>query len=391
MQQIKQYNYLTKFKCLGDKCPDNCCYGWSIGVDQETYEIYEKNAPELIDFIEKDDEGCYMKKDPSGSGNCIKLENGLCGIHGQYGADYLSKTCFNYPRLVKKTGETLMVGAELSCPEITKLCLFEDGAFNIDDGHLERIYSYYDYLPEGENLEKFLSINKKFINYTEQENLSAEHIMFGIVKICEKLEKIDQGLWPAHINELYKQANKNKTVPVYDVEHPFKLLEIVLTMLNKASKTRRKRLEQALDMIITTLKVEIDHENVKVIPSTESLSIYNNLYSKWKSHLNNKPSQVLKRYLQAELALSLFPYGGQGGLPYEKALFLSFKFMFIRLALICHIEGEVFPFDEDTTVKIVQGVLRYLSHTQEIKLPLTLFNDFGWLEEGKFKAIIYGP
>ena len=33
-------NYYNKFKCIADKCTDNCCIGWEIDIDKNTYEKY---------------------------------------------------------------------------------------------------------------------------------------------------------------------------------------------------------------------------------------------------------------------------------------------------------------------------------------------------------------
>lgn len=35
--------YLDKFKCIGIKCEDNCCQGWSIDIDKKTYKKYIKS------------------------------------------------------------------------------------------------------------------------------------------------------------------------------------------------------------------------------------------------------------------------------------------------------------------------------------------------------------
>ena len=34
--------YYDKFKCIADKCTDNCCIGWEIEVDSSTNEFYNK-------------------------------------------------------------------------------------------------------------------------------------------------------------------------------------------------------------------------------------------------------------------------------------------------------------------------------------------------------------
>ena len=40
MKDLKP-NYYDKFICIGHKCPDTCCQGWSIDVDQKSHKKYE--------------------------------------------------------------------------------------------------------------------------------------------------------------------------------------------------------------------------------------------------------------------------------------------------------------------------------------------------------------
>ena len=35
-------DYYKKFKCIADKCKHNCCIGWEIDIDNNTYDFYKK-------------------------------------------------------------------------------------------------------------------------------------------------------------------------------------------------------------------------------------------------------------------------------------------------------------------------------------------------------------
>lgn len=182
---------MSKFKCLVDKCPDNCCYEWGISIDDNTYELYKKSAPELLDFIDKTKDSCHMKKDPQGSENCIKLNNGLCSIESTYGADYLSNTCFLYPRVRNYIGSALMLSAELSCPEITRLCLYGDDPFSIENGTMARLLpvTFNNLLKEGDSEESALNVNNKFINFCANQDISAEQVILSIAETAKNLKQ----------------------------------------------------------------------------------------------------------------------------------------------------------------------------------------------------------
>ena len=34
-------DYYNKFSCIANKCNHNCCIGWEIDIDNETYEYYK--------------------------------------------------------------------------------------------------------------------------------------------------------------------------------------------------------------------------------------------------------------------------------------------------------------------------------------------------------------
>ena len=43
---MKQYipSYYRNFQCIAQKCKDNCCIGWDIMIDRQSYEQYQKVA-----------------------------------------------------------------------------------------------------------------------------------------------------------------------------------------------------------------------------------------------------------------------------------------------------------------------------------------------------------
>lgn len=33
-------DFYNSFHCIGGACPDNCCIGWKLDIDDDTYEYY---------------------------------------------------------------------------------------------------------------------------------------------------------------------------------------------------------------------------------------------------------------------------------------------------------------------------------------------------------------
>ncbi len=386
---IKQFKYLSNFSCLADKCPDNCCYGWDIKVDQNTYQLYEKDAPELLNFIDQREEGCFMKKDPEGSGNCIKLKDGLCNIASTYGNTFLSNTCTLYPRIRNQLDGIVMVSAELSCPEIARICLFEENPFDIHDGTIERPLIMDD-SQAGDGYKIFLDVNKCFIDFCSDKNISLEQVILSIINTAKELEKIEKNEWSEAVTTLLPLSIKDGIEYEYNENDPYKLLQTIVIVLNAAKPSKRRRLLEALAVMENVFQIRINWDSSEIILGSNSIAIYENLFSVWKSPANKNTLETFRRYIQAELALNLFPYSNSSGTTIsEQAMILSFKFAFIRLALIGYLQGDGLSLKQETIVKVIQGISRFLDHTREIKLLLSTYEGFGWDEEAHLKSMLF--
>jgi hypothetical protein len=387
---IKQFKYLSKFKCLADKCPDNCCYGWSISVDEKTYEIYKDRAPEMLDFIDETKDGCRMKKDPAGSENCIKLENGLCGIESTYGPWLLSNTCFLFPRVRSYIGGTMLLSAELSCPEIARLCLYGDDPFSIENGTMARLpATFYNLVKEGDSEENIFNVSHNLINFCGRQDISAEQVILKIKEIAEKLDPLPRNEWPDAVSSILAAEIEHNVECTYDEIDFYKILTIITQMLHAAKRINRKRLKQALANIESVLQVKIDIESPEVSLGNNSVETYKKLCTQWQSAMNKDTRALMKRYIQADLALNLFPYGKSKRTLHEQSMILAFKFAFIKLALVSYIPEDGVPLTQDTILKVIQGISRYLNHVGDFELMLSICREFGWFEKSDFAGLLY--
>ncbi|MFL2662701.1 MAG: flagellin lysine-N-methylase [Alphaproteobacteria bacterium] len=131
--------YVNKFSCLGSKCPETCCHGMMIDIDKETHSKYQKvkiegikNIPNLLQKkdnpTDKHFSSIKLKKD----GHCSFLGNdGLCSIQKKYGENYLSHTCYTFPRKNINFKENKLVTLSVACPEAARLCLSNKNSMEI--------------------------------------------------------------------------------------------------------------------------------------------------------------------------------------------------------------------------------------------------------------------
>lgn len=131
--------YLTQFQCLGSACPETCCTGWTVTIDKPHYQQYRKVRGEplatlLHQSLERTPEGgasAHARIRLREDGSCPLLdEQQLCRIQSTLGAQALSNTCSQYPRLYGRDGEQHQMFATLSCPEAARLALTDPAALD---------------------------------------------------------------------------------------------------------------------------------------------------------------------------------------------------------------------------------------------------------------------
>lgn len=122
MRYIKP-DYYDDFTCVAGACPDTCCAGWQIMIDENSLEYYGAVPGEFgrrlrnsIDW----QEGAFYQCDR----RCAFLnEADLCDIYTELGEEALCNTCTNYPRHVEEYEGLRELSLSLSCPIAAKMIL----------------------------------------------------------------------------------------------------------------------------------------------------------------------------------------------------------------------------------------------------------------------------
>ena len=125
MELIKP-TYYDSFRCIAAACPDSCCKGWAVQVDEDSAALYASLPGALGDklrtHLAEEDGDTILSLEADG--RCPMWRNdGLCRIHAELGESALCATCREFPRLQHDYGDFTEVGLELSCPEAARLLL----------------------------------------------------------------------------------------------------------------------------------------------------------------------------------------------------------------------------------------------------------------------------
>jgi len=141
----RQISFYNDFSCSMGKCPESCCCGWLVPIDEDTVSKY--NSLKGLDFFnyrlsirKRYDRMCFNANLRECKFHC---KDGLCSLQKKYGEDYLSETCRIFPRTVytlfsenqiSKDYSDLPAASEfleLSCPVAAELFIK-----NINDMHI---------------------------------------------------------------------------------------------------------------------------------------------------------------------------------------------------------------------------------------------------------------
>ena len=111
--------YYNTFKCIADKCSDNCCIGWEIEIDSDTAEYYKsvggafgkrlsENISEENSFILKGERCPFLN------------EKNLCDIIINCGEEHLCQICRDHPRYFEWFADKKEGGIGLCCEEAAR-------------------------------------------------------------------------------------------------------------------------------------------------------------------------------------------------------------------------------------------------------------------------------
>lgn len=152
MRIVYPDNY-NEFECAADKCPDTCCKGWQIEIDDRSLEKYERHIGHFSDRLQESIDwnvGCFKQDE---KGRCALLnQDNLCEMVLNMGEDSLCPTCALYPRHVEEYEGLREWSLSMSCPVAASLVLGRKDPVhfveerNDDDDPLIKEFGDFDFL-----------------------------------------------------------------------------------------------------------------------------------------------------------------------------------------------------------------------------------------------------
>lgn len=188
-------HYYEKFFCTADQCPDTCCAGWQIVIDENSLEKYSNVSGDFgIRFLNSIDwrEGIFEQYDKRCS--FLNSEN-LCDIYKELGAEALCDTCRLYPRHIEEFENLREFSLSLSCPVAAKMILEcqEPVKFLEEQDEQEECeddFEDFDFLL----FDCLLEVREKLFSIVQNRKIPVEKRMFCVLRTAKNLQDaLDEG------------------------------------------------------------------------------------------------------------------------------------------------------------------------------------------------------
>lgn len=116
-------NYYKEFSCIAGFCPDTCCAGWQIVIDNKTLKKYQHFKGPFHNRLHNDIDWKEHVFRQYNRRRAFLNEENLCNIYTEAGPKMLCDTCRNYPRHIEEFEGLREISLSLSCPEAARILL----------------------------------------------------------------------------------------------------------------------------------------------------------------------------------------------------------------------------------------------------------------------------
>lgn len=147
--QITRPDYYKEFSCIAGVCPDTCCAGWQIVIDEKSLKKYRRVKGSFRNRLHNDidwKEQVFRQYNR----RCAFLnDDNLCDIYSEVGKRMLCDTCRKYPRHIEEFEGLREYSLSLSCPEAARILLSRKEKTGFQTAEVpseEETYDNFDYM-----------------------------------------------------------------------------------------------------------------------------------------------------------------------------------------------------------------------------------------------------
>ena len=251
----KKPQYYDNFICIADRCPDTCCAGWQIVIDDTSLENYGKISGTFGERLQKSidwEEGIFRQNQR----RCAFLnQENLCDLYRELGADSLCDTCRMYPRHVEEYEDLREFSLSLSCPVAAEMilgCKEQVRFLEEEDDVEEQVEEYedfdiilFDWLEEAREVlleviqDRSLPVSARMLVLLNVSFLSQKALDQGILLEMDLRAEVEKAVSESRKTSVQKQGEKvfqNKILLLKDLQKLEVLREEWTELLHRLEK-----------------------------------------------------------------------------------------------------------------------------------------------------------
>lgn len=379
--------YAAAFHCIGASCEDDCCHGWTIPIDRQTYEKYQLFPVErlgsvvqrFVSVIPDKPENLHARIDLAPSGFCPFFRpDRLCGIQREYGGALLSSTCSIYPRTLNSVDGVLEGSLTLSCPEAARNVLLNPKAMQVTGNLLSGEFRADTVARRaeaaGSSIHKpyghFHAVRALLIDVVRDRTRPLWQRLLLIGSLCERLDRIateeEDATVPAMLAE-YRQVIENRWLHV-ELEsvptNPALRLKVIFQLTDSHVKdpvcgARFRETFWTFVEGIATPQEPAGGDDVQRFLGAEML---------YHRPFFEKAPHILENYLINYMYQTLFPFSLEGSEHFRQQgifddyILMTTQFAWVNGLLVGIAAHYKENFAEEHVVRVVQAFTRATSH-----------------------------
>ena len=251
----KKPQYYDNFTCIADRCPDTCCAGWQIVIDDISLENYGKISGTFGERLQKSidwEEGIFRQNQR----RCAFLnQENLCDLYRELGADSLCDTCRMYPRHVEEYEDLREFSLSLSCPVAAEMILGckeqvrfleeEDDVEEQEEEYEDFDIILFDWLEEAREVlleviqDRSLPVSARMLVLLNVSFLSQKALDQGILLEMDLRAELEKAVSESRKTSVQKQGEKvfqNKILLLKDLQKLEVLREEWTELLHRLEK-----------------------------------------------------------------------------------------------------------------------------------------------------------
>ncbi|WP_252223377.1 MULTISPECIES: flagellin lysine-N-methylase [unclassified Clostridium] len=390
-------SYIDKFQCIGGKCEDNCCIGWDIDIDKETFKKYHKVKDETMKkmFQKNVHNNKYCTNEDLDYGR-IKLnkvkrcpfldDENYCLIQGKFGEDYLSSVCTQFPRVLNKVDDHYEICLDSACPEASRIILgskekieFKESERNLGKYTMSGVLNTRSSEFKDTPIKYFKEIRDFSIKIVQNRNLNISSRLYVLGDFLNEIEDLESGKIKEFINKYdieteskyYKRERMNYALQVSFFKNVVDSLDIV----NETDSDKFKNYTKEL------LKGYNIKDNDGVIENAEE---YINAFEKYTDMYIENNSYIFENYMVNFIYNNLFPFS-ESDFIFEGYIMLLFRYSLMRFYLV----GKYIHNGKDSVedmIEFIQVFIKAVEHDKNYRSEILEYikeNNFDNMEFAK--------